>query len=367
MLVTLLVFILILGLLVFVHELGHFWVAKRLGVMVHEFAFGFKPTLFSWKRGETTYAINAIPLGGYVRLEGENQDTGKKGSFMAQPPGKRAIILVAGIVMNIFLAWILLTVTYGVGSYVLSPTFASHPGIQKQTSVIIVQVRDNSPASGVGLKVGDTVVTINDTPITSAKQLRDTINSYAGAEITITSIRENQRQAVKAVPRVNPPVEEGALGIGTGEAVKAKTAWVLAPITALRELGSEITTTIYYLGQFFRNLFVEQKVSDDVSGIVGIGAATGIVRRLGVGPLMQFIAIISTNLAVVNLLPILPLDGGHLLFTAIEGVRKKPVEEQYRQFVASIGLVAILLLFIVVTYKDILRFSIFERFGNLFS
>src|SRR6266542_6577053 len=110
MLITLLIFIFILGLLVFVHEFGHFWMAKRVGIKVHEFAFGFKPRLYAWKRGETEYAINALPFGGYVRLEGESENTGK-GSFMAQKPGKRALVLVAGVGMNLVLAWFLLTLS----------------------------------------------------------------------------------------------------------------------------------------------------------------------------------------------------------------------------------------------------------------
>lgn len=367
MFVTLLVFILILGLLVFVHEFGHFWVAKRLGVKVHEFAFGFKPTLFSWQRGETKYAINAIPLGGYVRLEGESNDTGKPGSFMAKPPAHRVLILIAGIGMNLVLAWVLLTVTYGIGSYALSPTFASHPGVMKDSTLVLVDVRDNTPAAEAGLKVGDTVVSVDGQPITSPQGLSQIVQDKAGQPVELLVTRDNVDMTVTVMPRKYPPTGEGPLGVGTGETVKVKSTWLQAPIFALRELGSQITTTIYYIGQFFGNLFTEQKVSDEVSGIVGIGAATGVVRRLGIGPLIQFIALISTNLAVVNLLPILPLDGGHLLFTVIEAVRKRPVKEKYRQIVAMTGLAAILLLFIVVTYKDILRFSIFERIGNLFS
>src|SRR5690606_26942825 len=126
----------------FVHEFGHFWVAKRSGVKVHEFAFGFRPRLFAWKRGETEYAINLIPLGGYVRLEGETEDTGKKGSFAAKPPKVRAAVLVAGVLMNVLLAWILLAISYAVGSYPISPTYHKHPGVIAQTQVVIVHVSE---------------------------------------------------------------------------------------------------------------------------------------------------------------------------------------------------------------------------------
>jgi regulator of sigma E protease len=366
MFLTLLIFILILGLLVFVHEFGHFWVAKKLGVTVHEFAFGFKPRLFSWKRGGTEYAINAIPLGGYVRLEGESEDTGKKGSFMAKSPKERALVLVAGVVMNLILAWVLLTITYVIGSYPLSNTFGSHAGVEGSRVVVVTLVSPNSPAQQAGIKAGDQIIALNGQSVEDAVALTETIKQQAGKEITIRYSRNGQESDTKTTPRVNPPAGEGAFGIGTGEASLLKAPWYKAPFIAVLEVGSQIKNSFVGFFQFVGQLIVRQEVNEDVSGIVGIGAATGIVRRLGIGPLLQFTALISTNLAVINILPILPLDGGHLLFAGLEAWRKKPIKDLYRQWMAIAGLAAILLLFLVVTYQDFLRFAIIDRIKDIF-
>lgn len=366
MLITLLLFILILGLLIFVHELGHFWVAKRSGVTVHEFAFGFRPRLFSWKRGETEYAINLIPLGGYVRLEGENDDSGKKGSFAAKPPKVRAAVLVAGVVMNLLLAWVLLTVSYGLGAFPISPTYHRHPGVEADVDVIVVSVSNGSPAAQAGLKPGDEVLAVDGQVVTETGELTTVLKEKAGREVVITYRRGEETADVRATPRQDPPAGEGSLGIGTGESAQAKTSWLQAPVVALREVGSEIKWSFIGFAQFVGQLISAQGVSDDATGLIGIGAATGIVRHLGVGTVLQFIALISTNLAVVNILPIAPLDGGHLLFVIIEAIRKKPVKDIYRQWVALAGLAAILLLFVVVTYQDILRFSVIDRLKAIF-
>lgn len=371
MLVTLIIFILILGLLIFVHELGHFWVAKKCGVKVKEFAFGFKPRLFSWKRGETEYAINAIPLGGYVHLEGEGEEPGsgdhKPGSFAGKPPLPRALILVAGVVMNLLLAWVLLTITYIMGSYALTPTFSDHAGLERTTEVVVVDVQPGSPALGAGLQPGDIIQRINDRPVSDAEDLASLTEEFAGQEVALTYERNNESKQVHVTPRPNPPEGQGSLGISMGEASTARAPWYKAPFIAAAEVASQVRLAVVGFFQFIETLFTEQRVSEDVSGIVGVGAATGIVRRLGLAPLMQFTAFISTNLAVINLMPILPLDGGHLLFTAIEAIRRKPVTEKIRYWVTLTGLLLIGLLFVSVTYKDFIRFAILDRIRELFS
>lgn len=367
MIITLITFLLILGLLVFVHEWGHYWVAKRSGITVHEFAFGFKPRLFGWKRGETEYAINLIPLGGYVRLEGEQEDTGKKGSFLGKSLKARAAVLVAGVVMNALLAWALLTVTYIVGSYGLTHSFSQHAGLEHEAKVVVVDVVADSPAAQAGLVPGDIIVSIDGAAISSAPALTEVGKAKAGQSIAMVIERNGKEQTVSVTPRKDPPQGQGALGIGTGEARISRAPWYKAPGIALLEVGSQMKQSLVGFFGFLQQLVVKQEVSRDVSGIVGIGAATGVVRKLGIGPLMQFTALISTNLAIINLLPILPLDGGHLFFLGIESIRKKPVSEYYRNWIALAGLVAIVLLFLIVTYHDLLRFSLLERVQGLFS
>lgn len=365
MVTTLVVFILILGLLVFVHEFGHFWAAKKSGVKVHEFAFGFKPRLFSWKRGETEYAINLIPLGGYVRLEGEQEDTGKD-ALSAQPALTRVIVLLAGIVMNLVLAWVMLIGAYGLGSYPLTTTFGAHPGVEYNAKVIIGKISENSPATSAGLKEGDEIVAINGQTIPNADAVVNSVNENRDKEISVTYLRNNQKSDTHLTPRAHPPAGEGALGITMGEASTVKVAWYKTPWVALLELGSQIKGSLVGFLGFVSQLVTKQKIGEEVTGIIGVGAATGVVRQLGIGPLMQFIALISTSLAVINSLPLLPLDGGHVLFVILESIRKKPIESMYRQWVAMAGLIGIGILFLVVTYQDILRFSVIERIKNIF-
>jgi regulator of sigma E protease len=278
----------------------------------------------------------------------------------------RAFVLVAGVAMNLILAWILLTGAYALGSFPLTSTFTEHSGLKVDREVVIAEVIAGSPAETVGIKSGDKVTAVNDQAVSGGRQLIDRVKTLAGQQISITFVRDGQTQTAKVTPRVNPPANEGALGVSLGESAYVHPAGWLSPWVGLKETGSQIVTTVDGVGQFFRQIFTQGSVSEDVSGIVGIGAATGVVRRLGLAPLLQFTALISTNLAVVNLLPILPLDGGHLLFLAAEKVRKRPVNEKIRQWVGLGGLVLMILLAIVVTYRDVIRFSIIDRIQSLF-
>lgn len=363
--VTFIIFIIILGLLVFVHELGHFLTAKAIGVRVNEFAFGFKPRLWSKKIGETEYAINAIPLGGYVRMEGEDEKAGKR-SFLAQKPGKRMLVLLAGVVMNAVLAWVLITIVYIVGTIPLSATLASHNGVEKVGTITISEVKANSPAQKAGIVANDKIVKINGAGNELSSDLISSLKSHPGQPIVLNIDHNGTTRSVTIAPRVNPPAGEGALGIVMLDNVIVKAPWYKAPFIAIEELGSEIKATVVGFGGFIADLFISHKVNQNVSGIVGVGVATGVVRQLGLAALIQFVALISINLAVVNLFPILPLDGGHVLTTIIEMVTKKPVPDWLKEKSAMIGLALIALLFVVVTYHDIINFDVLARIKSVF-
>jgi regulator of sigma E protease len=365
MLITIALFLFILGLLVFVHEFGHFWVAKRLGVTVHEFAFGFRPRLFAWHRNGTDYAINLLPLGGYVRLEGEDEESHKPGSFANKPAWVKALILVAGVTMNIVLAWFVLFLAYTIGSSALSPTFANQPFVHVNAQVFVDTVEPNTPAAAAGLKSGDQLLAINGQTMATADDFVNVTKQDVGKPITIKLERDSQTLNVMATPRVNPPAGQGALGISLAESATVRVPWYQAPISAASEVGSEIKLTFVGLWQFFRDLVVAHQVSPDVSGIVGVGVATGIVRRLGVGSVLQFISLISVNLALINILPIAPLDGGQLLFVILEKVSKRTLD-QVKNWASVAGLAVLLLFAIFITYKDVIRFDVISRIVHLF-
>lgn len=359
MLITLFLFLLILGILVFVHELGHFWVARKNGIKVHEFAFGFKPRLISWKRGDTEYAINLLPFGGYVRLEGETENTGKH-SFTAAPPLTKVKVLVAGVTMNILFAWLALTLAYWLGSTPLTNTFANHRFVETRGTITISSITPDSPAAAAGWQVGDLVTTSSSQTITSAGQFIKLAKTNAGTLMPVTLLRADQTIETNITPRVNPPAGQGALGITLAEDITASAPFFAAPLVALSELWHYVALTFSGLGQIGRDLLFHQKVSEEVSGLVGVGVATGVVRRIGVGAVLQFMSLISVNLALINMVPIPPLDGGHVLFVALEAWRKKTLDT-VRHYVTLAGFGALVLFALIVTYKDIVRFDILNR------
>ncbi len=361
MLVTLLIFIIILGVLVYVHEFGHFIVAKLNGVKVLEFAFGFRPRLFAKKSGDTVYAVNAIPLGGYVRLYGENEaETGSE-SFRSKTVFQRFQVLVAGAVMNLILAWLILTVLFITGFDPIMPGVARNPFVSGKQYVEIVKVVPNSPAEVLGLHVGDIVVSVNGQTVTDDLDFVNKINALRGQLATLTLKIESGLVSQQITPRLNPPAGEGALGVGIRTAGTVRSTALKAPLAAGYETGRVIGQSLQGFGHFIKNLVVKQQVSEDVTGLIGIGALTGVTRRLGFQYLVQLIAIVSTGLGVLNLIPILPLDGGHIAALGYEKMAGRPLGEKQMGTLALVGIAFVFLLFIVVTYKDIVRFDVFQR------
>ncbi len=365
MIITLLVFILILGILVFVHELGHFLAAKRAGVRVEEFAFGFKPRIWGKKIGETIYGINAIPLGGYVKLYGEDKKEKGDRAFNNKSKPARASILVAGTLMNFILAWVIFSIIYGIGFEPIMPDMDKIAFARVVDPVKIVTVAKGSPAEAQGLKSGDMITAIEGNKTASSMDTILAISRYLDKPITISLERDHQTLTVPITPRKNPPKDQGAIGV-TLSGGKIGTTWYKAPVVGFLVSGKLAGMSIGAFGSFIKNLFVKQEVSEDVTGIVGIGAITGMVRRLGFIYLIQFVALISTSLAVINLFPIVPFDGGHLMILGIEAVRKKKLKDIQVQWMGAIGLAFILLLFLVVTYHDVIRFGIWDLIKGVF-
>lgn len=364
MFITLLVFLAILGLLVFVHELGHFLLAKRNGILVEEFAFGFRPRLWAKQIGETTYAINAIPLGGYVKLFGEKPEEAGERSFRSKTIYQRFQVLVAGSVMNLLLGWLLLTILFAVGFQPVFPGVEQNPFVAKQIGVTLQKVNSDSPAAAVGLAEGDVIIHVADHDVTSTKDFLETVRAKAGQSIEITYLRAGDAGAdttVAVTPRIDPPAGQGALGVAIAPPGDVQSSVIAAPIAGLFETGRIIGASVAGFGGFVKNLFVHQKVSDDVTGLIGVGALTGVARRLGLEYLTQLVVMISIGLGVINLMPILPLDGGHIAALAYEKVARRPLNERQLGVLATAGLAFVLLIFVVVTFKDVIRFNLLDR------
>ena len=365
---TIAVFILVLLLLVLVHELGHFLTARRLGVAVEEFAFGFPPRLTSFKRGPTTYVVNWLPLGGYVKLKGEHGDDSlAPDSFAAQPAWRRAIILVAGVAMNVLLCLVLLTGGLMAGlPTILEPSQVSQA---KAVKIQIIDVLPNSPADQAGIKLGDEVQKLNNQRFVTVPEMQNYIAAQAGQTIDITLARGSEIIKTALRPQVLPE-SKGRVALGVS---LVQTGIVAYPWYEAIGRGAVATYNLTIeigrgFGQLFKNLIVNRQVPKDIAGPVGIAVMTGQVADLGWIYVLQFAALLSLNLAFINLLPFPALDGGRLLFVIIEKLRGKPNNQMIEAVVHNIGFMVLMLLVVVITYQDLMRWGggIFKSVSSVF-
>lgn len=343
--INLIAFVAVFGLLIFVHELGHFVTAKRAGVFVQEFGFGFPPRLFAVRRGETEYSLNLIPLGGFVRMEGE-EDPSHPRSLASKGVWTRLLILAAGGLMNAMLAFTLFIVSFILPQDVLLG------------QVQIQDVAQGSPAQQAGLQPGNIVTRINDRPITSAADLAYSVQLNLGKETSIY-LRESATSAaqrvVKVTPRRNPPSGEGATGIRIGLAnsyrtVQAYPVWEAVPL-GLRKGADVITLAKNDIQGIF-----SRQTGPSVAGPIGIYQMTGEVTRFGWGAVVDFAAILSINLAFVNLLPFPMLDGGRMAFVVLEGIRRgKRVPAEKENLVHLAGMVVLVALVLWISFYDVQR------------
>jgi len=357
---TIIVFILIFGALVFSHELGHFIAAKKSGIKVEEFGFGFPPRIFGVKKGETTYSINAIPLGGFVKIYGEERgekDTRSKFAFYNRPAWNRAIILAAGVFMNLLLAAVLLSVVYAIGI----PTIVENgqSGNFRNIQVQIVEVAAGSPAQNAGIQIGDAIQSVafngQTQQINQADEVQGFIAMHIGEQITFTIRRGNETLVKDLTPRPNPPQGEGAVGIAMTKTGLVSYPWYSAIVKGFATTGSLIVTFIGAFWALIHTLILKGTVTTDVTGPVGIAVLTSQVVKLGVSYVLQFAAIISINLAIINVLPFPALDGGRLLFLLIEKVKGKPINFKTERAANAIGFALLIVLMIVVTFRDVIK------------
>lgn len=376
---TAIIFIIILGVLVFVHEFGHFITARRNGVKAEEFGFGFPPRIVGFVRDEkskkfktiwgsrdvesktTIYSINWIPIGGFVRIKGED-GTGKKDpdSFAAKKAWPRVKILAAGVIMNFLLAWVILTILFMVGAPQEVPE--NTPG----SVVQIASVSPNSPAQAMGLVAGDKVVKVCQDAnacetITTVTQFIGLIEENKGKEITIGVNRGGAVMYLKGVPRVNPPVGQGSLGIQPVQtAVVRFSIWD----SAKNAVVIIFNFVVLILG-FLKNLIVGKASMADVSGPVGIYKYTGQVARQGFSDILSLMAVLSINLGIINILPIPALDGGRILFILIEKIKGSPVDQKTEQAFHTIFFILLLALMAFITARELMATEVVKHlFGR---
>lgn len=362
---TLLLFILVLSLLVFVHEFGHFWTARRLGVTVEEFGFGFPPRLLGLRRGDTLYSLNAIPFGGFVRLKGEQAAASRDPlSFAAASLSRRATIIASGVLMNFLLAIVFLTVALGVGVPTLSDQRLPGARVQ-QTRVIVTAVLPDSPAQLSGLKAGDLILRLDGQPVNDAPAVRAVLEGRPGQAVVVELERRKQRLTLTVEPSLLDESGKARIGAGIDSLSLVSYALPWAFVNSLRQTGSLTGQMVVGLGGFLKGLVVERQISPDVAGPVGIAVLTGQVARLGLPSMIQFVALLSLSLAVINILPFPALDGGRLLFLGIERLRGQPVNRRVEGWIHNLGFVLLLVLILLVSIQDIQRFDVLARIGRV--
>lgn len=391
--ITVLVFLLILSVLVLIHEAGHFFVAKKLGIKVEEFGYGLPPRAWGKQIGETIYSINWLPFGGFVKLYGE--DEAGSGSvkvsknklptkdvdraFFSRPVWQRAAVVVAGVVMNAVLAVILFYIFLALQNFktVLplipqagTPQFAFVNQTNRPEGVYIDKVVPGSPAQQAGIAAPSRVITLNGQKITSQTMFSEIITANKGkaVEISWEDTKTGEQRTARVTPRINPPQNEGAVGVVYN--FMPISIAVLSYDTPVQKVFSGIThtgiMTVYSfqaMGGLINDSFKEKSV-EPVSGAVGGPVAIGgLVNTILQIPnayevmlqLLSLAALLSVSLAVFNILPIPALDGGRLFFILIEGITRKKVSPQFEARAHTIGMVVLLSIIILVTIKDVLQ------------
>jgi len=353
---TILIFIIVLGVIVFVHEFGHFIAAKRAGVRVDEFGFGFPPRIFGVRRGETTYSVNLIPLGGFVKLHGEGgEGRDDPRSFAAKPAWVRAIILLAGVGMNVVLAAFLLTIGFTFGVRQLTDGLPPE-AIVSGSEVRVLQVLPGAPAHEAGLKSGDAIISVGGVPLTEAAGLRERVAESDG-DLSLVVRRGTETITLTVVPRELPEADGRAIGVLPGNVGTVRYPWYLAPVKGVVAAFTLLGLIAAAFWELLAGLLTGRGLTADLSGPVGIAVVTGEATRLGIMYLLQFTALLSLNLAVLNAIPFPALDGGRFLFLVIEKLRGRPLPKNAEAVVHQAGFAVLMLLVVAVTYRDLVRYG----------
>ncbi len=391
MLVTLLIFLVMLSVLVLIHELGHFLFARKYGIKVEEFGFGLPPRLWGVKKGETIYSINWLPIGGFVKMYGED-DAGsgkvttstkeeksvskseKNRAFFAKPWKQRAMVVFAGVMMNTFLAILIFyTYMFVAGFHVELPLLSKHSffGVtqSEKTAITVAEVSKDSPAAKVGIPPLARLVSINQQQITSSDQFTHIVKESAGkpVQLTFTDPKSNKTITKTLTPRVNPPKGQGAIGVslfGMSTAVLDYKTPVQKIFSGITHPANLLVYNFDLIGELVRSAIKQHDatgLSQGVSGPVGIYSVVGTIVQIPdikerVLELLNLAGILSISLAFFNVLPIPALDGGRLFFILIEGIFGKKVNPKYETLAHTIGMAVLLFLIVLVTFKDIFQF-----------
>lgn len=371
---TLLIFIFILSILIFVHELGHFWACRIFKIKVEEFGIGFPPRIFKIKTKKTIYSLNLIPIGGFVKIKGEdNEETDKDDpeSFSNQPIWQRMIVAASGIFMNIVLTIVLFSFGFMIGLPLSIPNEKELKGAKiENLKIQVVEVLENSSAQKAGILPGDIILKIDNEKISEISSFQKLTKEKKGKEIFLQIKRVDNIFEQKIFLQENPALSEAYLGVYLSQEGIVSFLWYKAIFYGGKLTFSLIIQILVIFYEIIKNLIFGQTTilkSMEVTGPIGIANYTSQMTNLGFAYLVKFVAFLSLNLGIINAFPFPALDGGRILFLGIEKIRRKK-SQKLESIIHSIGFILLLCLMAFVTLKDVVHFKekIIEIFKRIF-
>jgi regulator of sigma E protease len=355
---TILAFVVVLGVLIFIHELGHYLAARWRRIHVERFAVGFGRPIASWedKRG-CQWRVGWIPLGGYVKLHGQEtpgdvspevRASWRQGeTFHDKPVGDRAIVVAAGPIANFALAAVLFGLLYATIG-------------EPRSTAAVGTVRENSAAARAGLQPGDRFVALDGAAVSRFEEVQRFIQQRPGQQVEITVMREGAERVLRATPETSGSI--GVLGVGAGPAEFVR----LDPFTALWKGTTQTVDVAWQTLAAVGQMLTGARGADDLGGPLGIGKIAGDAAKLGLSSLISFMAVLSVNLALINLFPIPILDGGHLVFYAAEAIRGRPLPARAQEIGYRAGFALLITLFVFATWNDLTNLGVFRWALGLF-
>ncbi|OGC03423.1 RIP metalloprotease RseP [candidate division WOR-1 bacterium RIFOXYA12_FULL_43_27] len=347
MLITILSFVFVFTILALAHELGHFYFARRAGIRVHEFGFGFGPRLFAVKRGDTVFSLNLVPILAFVRIAGadtegstdeDDRNTPENEKFYGKSIKDRFLSMVAGPVANLLVAFIVLTLVF------------AFVGVPKNITNEIGAITKKSAAEAAGLKIGDKVISIDGKKYASMDKIIEKIHKSSGKELTLGIERDGKEIFIKAAPQYNKRLKVGLIGFAPKPSYER-----VNPLMAIYYGGHQVVMMSVMTVSVLLMLFTGKVSLADLAGPVGIAQITGQYAQSGMLSLLHFLALLNVNIGILNLLPLPALDGGRIVFLAIEAVRKKAIDPALENKIHQWGLILLLGLMAVVTLNDLVR------------